>query len=312
MTRFFASASIALLFLTLTATSCSDDDSSSSASSSSAPASIKLTIASYNVEDFSYSGAYATIANYVKTAQIDVIFLCETQLPGQDSDTTGDEAPFAAALTAAGWSMPYHQFIEADNYNAIGIFSRYPISDVAPVVDGTFVDPVGKTSIASVRPMMQTKVTLPTGRAVWFYGAHLRAMSSGLAERRAQAHAFEEFIKTKPGVNVLTDYIVVCGDLNTTQGPSANPSDFSTTGTLGYLSLKYDDATDTANNFTPVNYTFLPTAYSYPSYPSLLDHIILSPAAYANYVSGSVSVSDYNGSTANPSDHLPVTCQILY
>lgn len=292
---------------------CSDDDtggagSDSSLASSSAASSTggdtPLTVVSYNVENFDASGSYSTIANYVKNNSVDVIVLLEVQSPGQDGDTTGDETPFASALNSAGYTMQYHQFLDADGWNSIGFFSRYPVSGVTTVVDGTYTDPVSGNSKEAVRPIVKFQITAENNTPVWFYGAHLRAKDTGLEERRAQAHALEEYIKNNH--DMTTDRIVVCGDLNTTEDYGSN-NDFDDDGTLGYLSLKSDNPGNTANDFTAVNYTFIPTDYTYPSYSSLLDHILLSPAAYSGYVNGSVDVSDVYAS-----DHKPVILTFNY
>jgi len=95
-------------------------------------------------------------------------------------------------------------------------------------------------------------------------------------------------------------------------GDSIN-EDFSANGTLEYLELKSD--TDESNNFYSINYHLLPNTYTYPHeiyVESLLDHIILSPAAYNfHYESGSIRVPSPEGDgTYGASDHYPVVLDL--
>lgn len=106
----------------------------SSASTASSTSATTLVIMTYNVEKFDKggdipSGTYAAIANTVKTNSTDIINLCEVE----SSDS--DETSFSSALTTAGWAMNYHAFSSmSDNYNSIGHFSRYPVSDVSEIL----------------------------------------------------------------------------------------------------------------------------------------------------------------------------------
>jgi len=95
----------------------------------------------YNVEKFDKggdipSGTYAAIANTVKTNSTDIINLCEVESSGND------ETSFSSALTTAGWAMNYHAFSSmSDDYNSIGHFSRYPVSEVSEILASSGINP---------------------------------------------------------------------------------------------------------------------------------------------------------------------------
>lgn len=298
---------------------CSDDDTTNAGGFVFRPsiAGSELRIAAFNAEDFSSNavtgaGTYATVAAFVATNKIDIIMICESEPYDRDRLT--------AALDRAGVSMTNRittsnaWLDDADDIfdDEVSLWSRFPITHFSQVVGKTYcVDPVSLESVSAPRFILRIRVDVG-GKDFWFYGAHLKAADadSDRKRRRAQAHALEEYIKANH--DEKTERIVICGDMNTIT-PSV---EFVTNGTLGYLELKSDDASDTANNFVAVNKTLLPLPDGYtwrsPSWPSasafadaILDHLILSPALYAKYVPGSVKIL-LRGATPRISDHFPI------
>jgi len=276
------------------ASSISTVSSAFSASSVTSGAVATYTIMTYNVEKFDKGGeisggTYDTIATIIKTNQADVLNLCEVENNG------GDEANFASALTTTGWTMNYHSFSSmSDDYNSIGTFSRYSISDVSEILD-----PPGPRSI------YRYKVTFASGSAVWFYGCHLKSGTtlSDQNERIAQAQALANYIRANH--NLVTDYIVLLGDMNT-----MNSGDWTSGNTVSLLELK-DDA-NSSNDFTSFGRTVIypnTTTFNYPS-GLTLDHIIVSPALMNKYVSASAKRIGSGYAADNPTDHYAVRIKI--
>jgi len=302
----------------------SGQGSSGSSWSAAAPGS-EIRIAYLNAEDFNSdkdagTGTYGVVADLILTNAIDIMLFCE--------NSPWDARMLGEALSARGISMT-HRITTSNTSNPeddgifddeISLWSRFAITDFSQVLRGYYLDPVSNTSVNAPRYILRACVDVG-GRSFWFYGGHLKATSTAtladdIKRRRAQAHALENYIKANH--NPVTDYIVILGDMNTTERPgdtSEAVPDFDDAGTLGRLTLKSDNPGNTANDFTAVNATHLPMpgGYTWASYTgtwqSLLDHIILSPALYARYVPGSVAIL-FKGIEPRISDHYPVTLKI--
>lgn len=263
----------------------------------------------YNVENFDKggdiaSGTYTEIANIVKTNNTDIINLCEVQ------STDNDEASFNAALTASGWPMAHHAFSSlSDNYNSIGYFSRYPISDVSEILS------------ANARTIYRYKMTVED-KEIWFYGCHLKSSTNSASEKRRKKEAkrLANYIRGNHH-DLASEYIVILGDMNTmnTGDWSENPPATGGKSTVDYLELR--DDSDPSNNFTSItrlkatinfsgagssDYT---TTWNYPN-GLPLDHIILSPALYAKYIDETKYRVGSGNKHTNPSDHYLVTLRI--
>ena len=266
---------------------CSDDDGSSGT---------EITLMSWNVANFDGApwDGFNKIANVVKNQQVDILILNEVQ------DNDNDETYFAQALTAAGWTMQYHSFSSrSDGYDSIGIFSRYPVTATTEILD-----PPGPRSI------YKATVALPGEKTITIYGAHLKSgvTAPDLSARTNQAKQLANYIRSNH-TDLGSDLIAILGDMNTMGTTAGDPvEDFLPGSTLDMLCLK-DDAVP-GNDFTPVNQTWLSTTATFSS-GSLLDHIILSPAARNRYVSGSVFIQATTfGTNSGYSDHRSVRARL--
>ncbi len=277
-----------------------------------------LRLAFFNVEDFNSSagtGTWGTVADIIATNRIDVIVLSESE--------PYDTGKLDAALKARGVSMTWRMTTSnTTDPNADGIFddevsvwSRFAITQFDQVARGFYPDPVSGKTVSAPRFVARVKIQVGS-RSLWVYGAHLKAddTESDRQRRRAQAHALEEYI-TSMHVEE-SDWIMIAGDMNTIT-PSV---EFIDAGTIGYLTMKSDNPANIANDFTAVNLAHLPLPDGYtwrsPSWPSpyafpdaILDHIILSPAMYARYLSDSVTIL-MKGVTPRISDHYPVMLDV--
>ncbi len=287
--------------------SSSSSSTTSEASSVSSASATTVVIMTYNVEKFDKggdipSGTYAAIANTVKTNSTDIINLCEVESSGND------ETSFSSALTTAGWAMNYHAFSSmSDDYNSIGHFSRYPVSDVSEIL------------ASSTRTVYRYKVTVGSS-AIWLYGCHLKSGTDSTAEsrRKTEAQALANYIRANHDES--SEYIVILGDMNTMNlgDWSQSPPATGGTSTVDYLELR--DDSDASNNFTSLtrvkatinysngtsNYT---TTWNYPS-GLPLDHIILSPALYARYISETKYRVGSGTASSNPTDHYVITLRV--
>lgn len=291
----YTSALLALLLLFLPS-ACSDDPGATGGPT-------VLTIATYNVEDFTKGvdipggSYYAAIAAIVATNEVGVLCLNEVQ------DNDGDEANFTAALNAAGWPMPYHGFTSmSDGYNANGYCSRFPVSSVSEILP---------PYTYNTRTIQRYKVTMPSGAVIWFYGCHLKSLTNATAQEKRESESLNLANYIRSNHNPDTDYIVILGDMNTMNTEDwANATTINGNATVNYLELK-DDA-DPSNNFISLTRTDIypdTTAWNYPS-GLPLDHIILSPALYGKYVPGSIKKVGSGTAGSNPSDHYMVKLQV--
>jgi len=284
------------------------------------------------------------VANIIKTNAVDLLGLVEV-LEGTDrkGKTAHDLADLWTELTNKSYSMPQGRIYgvttgDGDNCIAVCGKSTIPISDYDAIRDND--------GTRFTRSIYKYKVTFPGNNVVWFYSAHLKALTGAddQAGRKAEAKALANYIRANH--DLKNDYIVVYGDMNTvspgdwpnvlqgafplaaTNYPSGSPTDC----TLGYLEMRTGD--DTEEFFTSLSRKYI---YPNPTFRQgisaniltnglPLDHIILSPALYKNHFVpgsakvvgadrvqvGSDTVSQAMQDTRNPSDHLPVTCQLYF
>ncbi|MGB4571930.1 MAG: endonuclease/exonuclease/phosphatase family protein [Rectinemataceae bacterium] len=293
------------------------------------PAGLPLRIATWNVRDCAISDAktgerislHDGIAAVVRDLRVDIIVFEEIQ---RDDGKGGDIALLSVALAKAGWAMPWNSSVESGGQDDLAVFSRYRIlSSEAVLAPGE--------AKAWPRPGIRAEVDTGAGH-LQLYGFHFKAMSDpeSQAARLRQATALAGLLRaeigagTAPGAdnvhgihntdssdssnNAANALIVVGGDFNTT-----NTDELSGPGsTLAMLQLK--DNADPSDDFLAANLRYLPgiPTYADERYRSVLDHIILSPAAARSLVPGSVSIAELpetNGA-APLSDHRPVLVEL--
>lgn len=322
---------VAALFIACSADDTDDGHVAGYSSVSSVAGSVKL--ACFNVEDFypdiasntavsstsSWSSTHARVAQFVDEEKIDIIVFVEMN--------PADTALFRTALVARGIEMTNYMTAPYGEANSpsddgkfsdrIAIWSRYPIASGESIMQSgsgsSFADPVSGSTFSPPRQTLRASVRVGS-ETVWFYAAHM-ATGTQYPNRRAHARALEEYIKANHAP--ASDNIVICGDLNTTDPAQ----DFVDSGTIGYLTLKSDNTVTTGNDFTAVNLSILPLPDGYTwreatpgigaDYSdAILDHMILSPALYRRYVSGSVHI---NRDMPHPatSEHFPIVLQVV-
>lgn len=254
---------------------------------------VRIRVGCWNLNDCDMDDGitrYAEIAAIIKAAGINVILLCEVQ---QDDENGADISNLQDALSSAGWPLEYQTSVETGGEDDVAVLSSYPIASTA-----TIVTPSGSEW---PRPMMRADVSI-NGQVLHLLVGHLKAMedNTSLMKRRAQASALASYIRT---AGLSSGYVVIGGDMNTVAaGDRADDATISATypqATLDYLQL-LDDA-DSTNNFWASNENAIPGESTH-RLGSVLDHLILSPAATGAYVTGTVDVYG----TAACSDHFPV------
>jgi len=316
----------------------------------------KLRIMTYNVEDMDTGSGvttlatYATIARVMSRHKVDVVAFQEVQAGSGTHDkyldgssaSDGDTTYFNKALKAIPYIMPYFAF---NNYGSIRLdflatWSRFKIDGVSSIMqaEGSF-DPSTGNKYRPSRPLLRFRVRY-RGHDVWFYNCHLKSNSGGAIEqnagnRRAQAFHLMRYIMRNQ--NPERDLIVILGDMNTM------PEDFDGSGnsTIDYLCFRYDNPGNMANDFIPVNLTYIgavtntgkdhygnwndrwgaytegtthPGNSNGSGYPdATFDHIILSPTLHGTYyIQGSIRVlpeSDVEGGAA---DHRPIYLDLQF
>lgn len=253
----------------------------------------RVRIASWNLNDCDLETGnkityYDNIAAAIKKEGIDVIGLCEIQ---QDDEIGADISNLQNALRNVGWPMANQVSIEVGSEDDLAVLSRYPIVDKWSVAPGT-------------RPIMRVDLMIGS-TTIHYFVCHLKAMGddSSLNKRVTQAKALADYVRA--GLNPTQDIIVFGGDMNSVSAGDRLPTSTVAVPTLTYLQLRDDSLS--SNDFLAMNEFYLPSAYTWysdGSYPSaILDHLILSPAAQAAYVKGSVGVYLPPDTC---SDHCPV------
>ncbi|MBN2694230.1 endonuclease/exonuclease/phosphatase family protein [bacterium] len=262
-----------------------------------------ITIATFNVHDFSNPEAYNIIGKWIKDRKIDVISFMEIQ---KEDATPLDEA--LLNNSANGYSNYFTSYggYGGDESDFIALWSRYSVKSSETIITGTYKDPIsGRSySMTSLRPILKTVIEIDSVEYT-FYALHLKAQSpypdcdTCVERRRAQANALKDYILSNQQPEI--DNIVILGDVN-----SAMDIDFTTGNTMEILSLKTDENPD--NDFVAINYRYLPEdAWTHNSYQNRLDHIFLSPTLHQRYIENSISIDSFN---VEPSDHKPVLLQI--
>lgn len=255
------------------------------------PPSDRVTIMSWNVEQFLAQNPYINIASIVKRSKADILMISESQ-----SESGEDEKTLATALSELKWPMPYHAY--ATYWDGLGVFSRYPIKSTAQVVYSS-----------GPRNIYQVVILLPNNQEITLYGAHLKSGTDlySFEKRLSQSSDLATYIRRYHDLS--RDQVIILGDMNTMGTTPGEPNeDFEAGSTLDRLCLKDDD--DPNNDFIPVNKTYLPEVDTH-HWPSLLDHIILSPGAMVDYIENSISVllTPWSG-IYTYSDHRPVILQL--
>ncbi len=294
------------------------------------PESNTLKIATYNILDFE-DDHYQNVADFIKKHKIEVIVFEEIQ--------PADIAPLKKVLLPA-YKKAFGEYIStvqcsseegtdnSDRNDDVIAFSIYPIEDISLISSGSTIDPATNSYTQPPRDILRFKVTV-NSKELWIYSGHLKSGvdESSQVKRRAQASSLREYITANH--NILTENIVILGDMNTMgdntdrDGGLIGPSDFitnqldyditggspSTIGTMGHLLMRAD--TDDANDFYSVNYEFYPNTrtheYKPYAYLSVLDHIIVSPNLWINISKDGVFIDD----AMDPySDHWPIICEL--
>ncbi len=287
----------------------------------------------YSINDTGYN----RVAKYLKDLNVDVASFQEIQsgtvVGGLYSDGTeasrGDEYLLSRTLQTNGYPMPYRAFSNngGSRLDYVAFFSKYPMYDVANVWPARMVDPATGKWYTGYRPALRMRMPY-RGRDIWMYTMHLKSNSGGADEdnfglRRAQAYHLATYMLQNH--NPEKDYIVITGDLNTLTNDIHRGMLGQTLGTIDYMCLRHDNPGNTNNDLHPMNLELLggATNVRYPgvpvtgiTYPSsdgfsdvTFDYIILSKAAKAAYVEGSIYIYEKGSRTAlkdGASDHYPV------
>ncbi len=264
-----------------------------------------FTVATFNLYDLTRPGAHANVARFIAERGIDLILFQEIQ--------PADAADLAQSLAAEGVDMHY-AFSARGGYGGdigddyLAVFSRHPLTAHETILGGSFPDPVTGEwfDFRYMRPVHRVSLTV-FGLDLTVYNLHLKAQvpfpecDGCLERRRAQARALETYILEHDAPEMAP--ILVAGDAN-----SALDADFEPGNTLDLLTLRSDNPANSANDLTPVNFTYRRES-THLDFDSLLDHLILSPALMTRYVPDSVEVVAPSG---NPSDHKAVLLRLAF
>ena len=144
----------------------------------------RITVATYNVEDFDLGGKgeaqHAHVARFARASGVDVLVFQEMQ-HGTGSD---DAELFTRALETISYAMPHHAVSTmSDGFNAIGVFSRLPLGDAAEVLP------------ENTRTVYRFQVLI--GQIpLWFYGCHLKSGTDAASrgKRKQEAMRLASFI----------------------------------------------------------------------------------------------------------------------
>ncbi len=263
-----------------------------------------LTFSTFNLYNLVLPDSYHYLARFIWKYNIGIMVTQEIQRE--------DAEPLIAELKKYGIDVniefsSYGGYAGDNGYIYLAIISRYPLTEVETIIDGTYQDPISQEyyEYNNMRPVLKVKLSI-NNKDLTIYDLHLKAQypiydcDSCLYKRRAQAHALEEYIKNNSDPEI--DNIIVAGDMNT-----ALEDDFFEKNTLDMLTLKSDNPEIQDNDFLPVNYTYKRDEPTHTRYYSILDHIILSPSLLKKYQEDSIEIVTPKG---RPSDHRAVILRL--
>lgn len=204
-----------------------------------------LELATWNLEFFPQQGTTTVTAvkNILNSFHADVIALQEIEKPSDLFDLAGDLPDWDAQVFNSGFLSL--GFI----YNTCEITS----------VTGLKVVDIGD-SYSFPRKPVEMKITHRNGLEVVLINIHLKCCDNGY-ERRIAA---SELLKTYIDENYPDQNVILTGDFNDRIDYSGSPFNNFITDNVNYLFADMDIAKGVADN------------YSYPSYPSHIDHILIS------------------------------------
>ena len=264
-----------------------------------------LVFSTYNLYDLKNRDAYRNLAKFIKEKNISLMVSQEIQ--------TQDKEPLLKELNALGVDADiqfstYGGFGGDEGNDYLAVISLWPIDEVNTILNGRYQDPVSQSyyNFSNMRPVLEIKLKV-FDKPLTVFNLHLKAQSPWpvcddcIKKRRAQAHALEEYIIDN--YNPVSDEIIIAGDANTA---TQTDEDFKEGSTLDILTLKTDDIDE--NDFLSVNYEYKREA-THTRYPSIMDHIILSPELLKRYVDGSIDIITPSGT---PSDHKALLLKLTY
>ncbi|OEK01547.1 hypothetical protein BFP97_08440 [Roseivirga sp. 4D4] len=245
-------------------------------------------ILTWNIEQFPKTNATADmVEQIIEIYDVDVIAL-------QEITSTG--AFDALVSTLGGWSGFVTQF------NGSNLMLGYLYKESEVTVDGTPMNLYEEASTennnaftAFRRPYLM-KVNHTNGLSVNLINVHLKCCNGSQDRRRAASDLLKAYIDN----NLASEEVLMLGDYN-------------------------DDIIDTDNVFQvflddPQNYKFttLPVAegpsngWSYPSFPSQIDNVLITDELFDNEISTEVISVDNCVSTYDAviSDHRPVLVRL--
>jgi len=245
-----------------------------------------LEIVTFNAEDFPKQGSLTVdaAARLIRTINPDVVALQEI---------TSENAFNSLLRKLPGWSGQYY-LINNSDWNLAFIFRDDEISFDRSSVKLLFEDDF----YAFPRLPLEVKVMhKTTGIKTWLINLHLKCCggSDNIARRRDAAQKLYSYIITER----KNDPVIMLGDWN--DEITANPS----SSHPFYIFL---------NDSINFRYTDLPIArgtslwWSYPSYPSHLDHILITDELF-NHIDTTITYKPepcYSSYSTVISDHRPV------
>jgi len=243
-------------------------------------------ILTFNVENFPKQGSLTVdaTAKLIKTINPDVVALQEI---------TSESAFNNLLKKLPGWSGQYY-LINNSDWNLAFLFKDNEIafdkSSVKLLFDDDFY--------AFPRPPLEVKVThKSTGIATWLINLHLKCCggSDNIARRRDAAQKLYNYIVTEKN----NDPVILLGDWNdeiTSNPSSSHPFYIFLNDRINFRYADMSIATGTS------------LWWSYPSYPSHLDHILVTDELF-NRIDTTLTYKPdpcYSSYSTVISDHRPV------
>ncbi len=265
----------------------------------------ELVVSTFNLYDLKNKNAYKNLALFIKKYNIDIMLVQEIQVD--------DKKDILSALEKLNLKR-YINFSKSNKYSYNGsegedylaIISKYPIKDIESILLKKSKDPISNKSYYSPRPVLKAKINV-FNKDITFFNIHLKAQSpwrncsNCIQKRRASANLLSKYILKN--YNPEKEFIVIAGDANT--ATPDQKADFEKGSTLDILTLKTDN--NPKNDFIAVNYTYKKEGTHTKHKGSLMDHILLSPFLFKNYVKNSVDIITPEG---KPSDHKSVILKL--
>lgn len=243
---------------------------------------VTLDVATWNIEQFPKSpSTIAMMTDIIKTMNADIIAV-------QEINSLNSFNQLVASLD--GWSGRLYL------NGSLGQGFLYKNSEITSLSELTLL--FAGDTYAFPRPLVVTTAKHISGKEITLVNVHLKCCDDGELRRKDASVKLKSYLDN----NMASKAVVVLGDYNDEIAESASTNVFQ-------------NFINDANNYRFADMDLAkagPAYWSYPSWPSHIDHILVTNELFADiYSVKTLSLGNCEGSYSDVvSDHLPVMIRL--